>query len=176
MNKKRLVPIKNYLLAVILFLGVIFLFVYAFMWYNIKKEEKLLESYLITTNTTSLILQELDEVDAIFEEAPDNFFLFISYTKDKDVLDLEKEIKPYIDKYNVNDIFYYLDVTDLKENSEFLNNLNKKLNTQIKYLPTLIYFSHNNIVETLESSDKETLKKDNFKTLLEIYFTLDLYE
>lgn len=169
MKKKRLVPFKNYVFATLLFLGVIFLFVYSFMWYNIKNEEKLLESYLIKTNTTSLVLNELNEIDTIFEEVPTNFFLFVSYRKDLDTFNLEKGLKGLIDKYNLNDVFYYLDSTTLKDDINFINNLNKKLNIKIKNIPALIYFNNNEIIEILESKEESTFNKNDFKNLLQLY-------
>lgn len=169
MKKKRLVPFKNYVLAALMFFGVIFLVVYSFMWYNVKNETRLLESYLIKSNTTSLVLNELEDMDIIFEEAPTDFFLFISYRKNQETFNLEKGLKPLIDKYNLNHNFYYFDVTDLKEETNFLKNLNEKLEINIKNIPALIYFKNNEVVEILESKDNSTFNKSDFNNLLKLY-------
>ena len=55
-NKKttksdRYVSPKNYFYAFLILIGGILLALYVFEWYQVKKEEKLMTSYLISSNT-----------------------------------------------------------------------------------------------------------------------------
>ncbi len=167
-QKNQYVPLKNYVLATILFLGVIFLFLYAFSWYNVKNKEKLLESYLVKTNTVSLIFKNLNEVDTIFKEPPAEFFIYIGYTNDKNVYALEKNLKPLIDSYNIHDKFYYLNITNIKTEKNYLEKLNDKLKTNIYTTPAIIYYVNNKVEDKIESNNT-MITANQFENLLDIY-------
>ncbi len=168
-NKSRYIPTKNYIIAGVMLAGVIFLFVYAFMWYDIKNEEELLQSYLIETNTINLNVSTLEELESIMAENPGEFFIFTGYTMDEYERELEKDLKPIIDNYALADMFYYFNITDLRSDDTFLNELSELLNIEIDNFPTIIYFDNGQAVNKVDKGDNNNLEADDFKKLLEMY-------
>ncbi len=168
-NKSKYVPTKNYIIAGIMLAGVIFLFVYAFMWYDVKNEEKLIQSYLMETNTVSLNISTLEELESVMSENPGEFFIFTGYTLDEEERDLEEDLKPLIDDYNLIDMFYYFDVTELKKDENFIKDLSTLLDIDIDSLPTIVYFSEGSAVNKVDKGDNNHLEADDFEKLLEIY-------
>ncbi len=164
--KKKNIPFKNYIISALLFLGVIFLFIYAFSWYQIKEQEKLLESYLIKTNTINYIFTDLKELNTALVEAPDNYFLFTGYTNDALMQKTEKKMKTIIDSHNLNDQIYYLDITNNLDDEEFLKSFNKSFDIDIISFPVILYFKDDLVVEVIESNDNDELNLTYFKDLL----------
>ena len=167
-NKKREIPQKNYLICGLLFLGLILGTLYAFKWNEVKKQEKLVESYLIKTNTVSLTINTLEELESTLVEVPYDFFIFTGYTGDLDEYNLEVDLKPIIDDYKLADKFYYLNITDTKEEEDFLEDLSDLLDAKISSIPTIIYVSNDKVSNKI-TKDDEYLKASDFEKLLEIY-------
>ncbi len=168
-KKTRLVPLKNYFLAAAMLIGVIFLFIYAFSWKTVKEEEKLLESYLINSNTISLEIETLEELETFLIEQPDEFFIFTGYTGSEEEYLLEKDLKPIIDDYNLSSIFYYLDITDLMDDDDLINKLSDILGKEIKHIPTIIYVKQGVVAIQIDKDNNEYLEADDFIKLLEVY-------
>lgn len=146
-DESRFIPLKNYYIAAFVFIAIILVTLYIFKWYEVKESEKYRESYLVSTETVNLEINEENELKQVFLEAPEEYFVYIGYRNDKDVYNLEKELKPIIEDYDLKDIFYYVDATDLKENEDYLDMLNETLNldnNKIDKIPKLIYFKENN--------------------------------
>lgn len=172
-KSKNYINPKNYLYAVLILVGGILLALYIFEWYNVKKEEKLMTSYLISSNTIESSITDLDSLSQIIQEAPSSYFIYLSYTGEENIYNLEKNLKRVIDKYKINDIFYYVDLTQIKEkNLDYLEIINKELNIKnIEKIPSIIYVkdgvvknsdiltSDNNSM--LKASDLEGLLKNN---------------
>ena len=155
--ENRFIPIKNYYIAAFVFIAIILVTLYIFKWYEVKQSEKYRESYLVTTETITLEINEENELKQVFLEAPEEYFVYIGYRNDKNVYNLERELKPIIEDYNLKDIFYYVDATELKNDKDYINMLNKtlKLNDEkINKIPTIIYFYENDyeIVDTASFS------------------------
>lgn len=162
---EREIPFKNYIYAVLLLTGVILLVLYLFSWYNIKKEEKLMNSYLINSKTIESKIDDLDSLEQTLTEAPLSYFVFISYTGNEEIYNLERNLKRVIDKYKLNDSFYYVDSTNNKKDSNYINNLNNIFKTnKIEEIPVLIYVEKGSIKEILNN-----IKIDDFKKLLDTY-------
>ena len=163
-NEKKINP-KNYIYSILILIGSILLTLYIFEWYKVKKEERLLNSYLISTKTTNLHITNLDMLKEIRQEAPSSYFIYISYTGDEDIYKFEKKLKRVIDKYKINDIFYYVDITDIK-NENYISNLNQIFDTnRISKIPIIIFVNEgiiddNNIIYD-SINDLETLLNNN---------------
>ena len=165
---KRYTPLKTYIIAIICGIAVIGLSIYAYKWYQVYEEEQTRESYLLKTNTVSMQIVDINNIDTILMEAPSDYFIYIGYTKSKDVLYLEKKLKKVIDKYGINDMIYYVDAT--KNREAYINKLNSLLNINLKDTPAIIYVKDNiakneNILESnkkiITANDFEKLIKDN---------------
>jgi len=164
---------KNYLYAFLILVGGIILTLYIFEWYQVKKEEKLMTSYLISSKTIESSIEDLDSLNQIRQEAPTSYFIYISYTGDENVYDFEKELKRVIDKYKLNDIFYYVDLTSDKQNNEdYLEKIKNKLDLKdLKNIPVIIYVHEGKILDSnvLDGINDTLLKVEDLEKLLDIY-------
>lgn len=173
-KKKNSVPAKNYIIAVFLSVLAILLTLYIFSWCSIYQEKKYNKSYLKETNTISLEVNDLEEIENTFTEAPSEYFVFISYRNKEETYKLEKKLKKIIDSYNINDSFYYIDVTDLKEENDYLEKLNTALGLtekQITKIPTILYFRDGALAENgiITREDDNIMEAGDFEHLLEMY-------
>lgn len=136
--------LKKYFVGLFIILAIIFLALYFRKWDDVREQEKYLQSYLVSTDTISLEMNNIDEIQAVLSETPNYYFVYISYTNDKDVYNLEKKLKPLIDEYYLDNSFYFLNVTDIKENNtnykkEIAESLEIKENV-IDDIPVILYF------------------------------------
>lgn len=173
-KKNNYIPPKNYVIAILISLLTIFLTCYIFSWYNVYQEKKYNESYLISTSTISLEVNDIDEIKNTFTEAPSEYFVYIGYRNDENVYNLEKKLKKVIDSYNLNDNFYYIDVTELKESENYIEKLNNALgleNVKITNVPTIIYFKDGELAKDalITREDQNMMDVGDFEKLLEIY-------
>lgn len=143
--------LKRFLIILSMIIGIIFLGLYFYKWHQVKSEEEYLKSYLVSTNTISLEMNDINEIKAVLSETPSDYFVYISYTKDKNIYSLEKDLKPLIDKYNINNNFYYIDVTNIKEtNHNYKKDIAKALNIkseQIEKVPAILYFKDGILIQ-----------------------------
>ena len=118
-EKKREVPLKNYIIGLLIIIAVFLVTWYAKKTYEISMQNKLSQSVL------SRVVGEIkyDETDNVLLEKSANYFIYISYANDKKTYDLEKQIKSTISKYEIQDNFYYLNVTDEMEKDNFIEKL-----------------------------------------------------
>ena len=116
-KKERYIAPKNYVYAALFIIAVILICWYIFSWWNVKNTEKYLNSYLLSTNTLTLEIKDLNEADTILHDAPSTYFIYIGYTNDKEEYELEEDLKDIIDKYRINSEIYYIDITKDKEDN-----------------------------------------------------------
>lgn len=167
-NKK--VSIKNYILSILILVGGILLVLYIFSWYQVKQEEKYMNSYLISTNTISNQITDLNTLKQVISETPSNYFIFIGYRHDLDEYNIEVELKNIIDNYEIADNFYYIDITDKLDDQNYLNNLNSILGTNINKTPAFIYVREGKILsKNIVTNSDKGFNINNIKKILEIY-------
>ena len=167
------ISFKNYFYAFIVLVGGIFFVLFSFKWFQAKNQERLNTSYLITSNTLVNNIANLEEFKHISQELPSSYFIYLGYTGDENVYNLEKEIKPLIDRYNLNDILYYIDVTDLKnKDKDYINTIKNDLNiNNLEKVPAIIYVVDGEILESnvLDGVKNTNLKAEDLEQLLLIY-------
>lgn len=153
-QSKKFRPFNNwiYLLIVIVITGLIVW--YFLSWDKVKETEKYMDSYLLSTSTITLELKGIKETNQVLQESPQDFFVYIGYTGDKDIYKLEKKLKTVIDDYGLQDIFYYDNITDIKDNENFLSDLNDAFNTtQITNVPCILYYEQGTLEKVIVKSD-----------------------
>ena len=169
---KKINP-KNYIYAVLILVGGILLVLYFFKWYDVKQEEKYMTSYLISSKTIESSITELSSLSQIRQEAPSNYFIYFGYTKDEDVYKLEKDLKKVIDKYNINDIFYYFDLTNMMEKDDnYLDKVKENLGiSDLDRVPAVIYVKNGQIEKAniLDGVKDTKFKAYDLESLLDIY-------
>lgn len=143
-NKNVSISIKNWIIVLGVILGIVFIVLYINKWQEVKTEEKYLTSYLVSTNTISLVMNDIKEISAVLSETPSQYFVYIGYTKDKSVYDFEKKLKPIIDDYDLQNSFYYFDFTELKDcDCNQYEDMAKALGVEkkeIENIPVILYF------------------------------------
>lgn len=163
-DNKRVVPPKNYIIAVLILIAIIVVFLYAKRTYELSVQNKISQSVL-----TRLVGEiNYQETDSVFLEKTADYFIYISYANDKKTYNLEKEIKKVISKYEIQDNFYYLNVTDEMEKENFIDKLNSKLNANIgstNSLPVVLYYQDNELKSYL-SSYNDLFNIKDFENLL----------
>ena len=147
--------VKHYLYTLLIIIGVILAIWYVYSWYKVKNEEKLLTSYLISTNTLTYEIDDLSEIVEALRESPSDYFIYVSYTKDYNVYKLEKKLKKIIDDYDLADAFYYINVTKELENKKgVITTLNSTFNTdKVINIPCILYFKNNELNTVIINKD-----------------------
>ena len=171
-NEKRKISLRNYIISIIIFIGVILLTFYIFRWYQVFNNEKITHSYLISSHVISNEINSIDELEDIFSEAPDEYFLYISYTNDKNIYDMEVDLKKVIKKYDLQDKFYYLNIDDIKNNESMLSDLNSALGLnkeKIKNVPSILYFKDHKLVDggIIQKDNNSILQASDLEQFLE---------
>ena len=155
----RYIPFRNYLVIAIIAVAIILITLYIFKWYQIKKDEKVSQSYLIEQN---LITNQTNNIDELKEVLNDNsrLLLYISYTNSYKIYNLEKDYDKIFKEYNLNEIFYLFDITDIKNNSrDYKNLINNYLDINVDSYPVIIYYENGEINSYKKISSSKDLEK-----------------
>ena len=155
---KHIFSQKNILIIVCIVLALILVIFYGYRVNKLKETDTLSKSYLLDSGTVSLEIKNLDEVNQILAESPTEYFVLISYTGNKDTYKLENGLKRILDKYKLNDSFYYLNVKSIMDEDNYLNRLNNAFNTdKIKKVPTILYYKNGKIVDVVTRNDNNII-------------------
>ena len=125
-----------------------------------------MNSYLITSNTLSVEIKDLSETVQVLKESPSEYFVYISYTNDEKVFNFEKKLKKLIDNYNLKDEFYFVNVTNIKDDENFYSEINDTFNTKlISNIPSILHFKNNELKKVIYNKDLNKTYTD-FENLL----------
>jgi len=171
-KNERLIPIKNYFIAGGVIIAVILLTWYGLAWYKVYKENKVQESYLMKESVISKEITDLEEIADVFSEVSDEYFVYVSYTGDEDVYNMEKSLAKVIKKYDISEDFYYLNVTSIKDEENYIDKVNSALklkDVKIVQVPTIIYFKDGEVLKDgiITRKDNNMMTADDFKILLD---------
>ena len=125
----------------------------------------------MTNNTISLEITDINAIDSVLSETPNYYFVYISYTQDKNIYNLEKNLKPIIDDYDLQNNFYFINVTNIKEkNKKYKEDIAKELKIEsniIKNVPVILYFKNGVLINTVNNSKdfENLLKEQNIKSM-----------
>ena len=170
-KNERFVPTKNYLIALLVVVIAIALTLYGFQWYKVIEENRISTSYLVKEKVISQEINELKMIEEVFSEVPDSYFLYISYTGDKQIYKMEKELAALIKDYNLYDSFYYLDVTNIKDKDNYIEDINKALNLEdikVTKVPTVIYFKDGKAVDITAPEGNNIMSVGDLQKLLDV--------
>lgn len=152
MDKNKKIPIKNYIMLGLITIIVLILTLYINAWIKTYKENKISVSPFSETteevniNEIGLTLSEMNEV-----------ILYVGYTNDKNIYEMEEKLLKYIKKHNLIDKFIYVNATEYKNNEEYLNILKNTFESkkeEIKDIPILIYVKNGTAEEVINSTNK----------------------
>ena len=157
---------KNYYIGIVIALLIIFAILYYFKVYETAKQKRYEESYLVSNGAVNLTINSLEEIDQVFSETSEEYFVFISYTKDEHEYKLENKLKPIIDNYDLKDIFYFFNTNDLKEDNDLYDKINKAFELskdKINSIPIIVYFKDKSY-EIIDPNKLENfLEKNKFE-------------
>lgn len=154
--KQNKIPLKNYLILSLIFLGTIFLVFYLKSWYNTVKEHYQNNSIL------SEYLSELksDEISSYIMDNPE-IVIYYASAKDTSIKSFEKQFKKLMEEHEIKHNIIYVDSSN-EENINFsskLNNLSDKKMDDIT-IPNLIYIKEGKVNKILYSNENQINKRD----------------
>ena len=159
---------RNYYIGVVIALLIIFAVLYYLKVYETARQKKYSESYLVSSGAVDLNVDSLEGIDQVLSEAPESYFVFISYTKDEAEYKLETKLKTIIDGYGLKDSFYIVNTTAYTENDD--DDLYDKLNDSFKLnkdkinsIPIIIYFKDKDYKIIDPNKLESFLIKNNFE-------------
>ena len=164
---KRNIPTKNY----VILLGLIILIICAcFASYNLYgyyRDSKVKVSPLAENN---VVLYE-DLKNTTIEINADTF-LVISYLQDEQVHENENDIKKLLRKKNLIDNVMYLDITDLKNDDNFMEDLNKTLGLEkslkITSFPAVVFYK-DGVASYTADSKEHLIGQGDFEHIIDMY-------
>ena len=154
--KKRVVPLKNYIILLLLTVGTVFIVFYLSSWYNTSKE------YYKNNSILSKYLPELnvEEIDSFLIDNPE-IVIYYASAKDENIKQFEKKFKKLIEKNEIKDELVYIDASK-EENYNFISNLNnlsdKKINQLV--MPNLVCIKEGKLSRILYSKSGEINERD----------------
>lgn len=105
--QKKNIPLKNYIVAIVIVLLVVLGSLYACSWYKTIKEYNLNKS--IISDTVNKI--ELETLESYITDNS-NFIMYLSDSSDEEIKNFEKKFKRYIKNNSLNNEIIYLDIKD----------------------------------------------------------------
>lgn len=170
-TNERYVPMKNYIIAGVVVVGIILLTWYGFSWYKIIKEGKVATSYLVSERVISNELNGLDEVADVFSEVPNSYYVYISYTGSEEIYKMEEELSSLIKDYNLADVFYYFNINSFKDDEDYIEKINEAFglkDNKISNVPTIIYFKEGKAVNIIKNESKNIMNVGDFQKMLDV--------
>lgn len=171
--KKYEEDFKKYALVVTVFISIFLFGYFIYYTYNGYMDSKISKSYLVSKKLVKKqynIEEDLSELRNLTGER----FIYISYTGNKDIYNLEKELKTLIKDYNLTDKFYYVNIDSIKNDDNVISAINNFLNVEeglITKVPTIIYVNKDNEIlrnNVITRLDDNLMEKGDFQKLLDI--------
>ena len=162
----RVVPKKNYYILAIMLIGVVILTFSVVSIVNAVRNNNLNSGYI--NRYVSEI--KYDELDNYLVEPASDTFIYITYTGEKSIYKLEKDLKKLINNYELASDFIYVDVTEEMIEDNFVDSLNKKLNitNNVKRLPVILYYKDGILTDKVEG-ENVIFNVADFQKLLDNY-------
>jgi hypothetical protein len=172
-KNESFIPARNYVIAILIIAFIIAATWYGFAWYKVIKENKVSQSYLTKNDIITNTFNSLDEIDSVLSEAGNSYFIYVSYTGDEDIYNMEKDLKKVITKYNLSSSFYFLNVTDMKDKDNYIDTINEKLGLtdskkKVVNVPTILYYENGELKDLIVRSDKNIMNSGDFQKLLDV--------
>ena len=170
-KNERFVPVKNYVIVVLMAVGVIALVLYAFCWRKVLQESKYATSYLIQSNIISNEIKDLEDLKDVFSEAPETYYIYISYTGSEDIYKMEKELAALIKEYNIGEQMYLLNITSIKNEDNYIDKINEALQLTTKKVtkvPTIVYYRDGKVIDIIKQEGNNIMNIGDFEKLLNV--------
>ena len=165
MNNKN-IPKKNYLIMIVMIIVVVFFTFLIFSIIGSIKNKKINSGY-INKYVSEL---QYSELDTYLVEPANNTFIYLTYTGNEDIYNLETKLKKLINSYELESNFIYVDLTDEINNNDYINEINNKVKSdkKIKALPVILYYKDGVLIDIVEGNDG-IFNVGDFQQLLDKY-------
>jgi len=155
----RKISSKNYYIVLFVSLFVIVLTLYVRTLYLNYQSNKSENSVFFDKNINQINIEDLDY--ALGER--NDVILFVSYNGDKTISSMERRLNREVIKKELNDKFFYLNVSNYMDDDYYLSILKEKFpDNEIDFekAPMLIYIKNGRSLEVIDSSKKLVSYKD----------------
>lgn len=164
---------KKYLIIGLVMFVVILLGIYTYKWVNVAHKDKISKSYLIDKEHLVYELKTYEEISLLRTEAPSEYLVFVSFSNSDDTYELEKDMAKIIDKRNLSDHMYYVNMTKHYKKEDFVEKINKAFMFDkeiIKKAPVVLYFVDGELAidGIAEREDGLMMQVGDFEQLLDI--------
>ena len=162
----REVPKKNYYFVLFVSVLVVIITLYIRSFYLNYQSNKTGEGIFYDKSINQINIDDLGYAVDETNEA----ILFVSYN-DPEIEKMERRLYREIERKNLNDKFWYLDVSNYMENDEYIKVLRNKFNNveiDINKAPMFIYIKNGVAIEVVDS-EKELVDYKVLNTLLSKY-------
>lgn len=162
----RKIPVKNYIIVVIIFAVTIFLAFFLRNWYK---------SYQDYEKTIPILKDVISEVryNEVHNYIGDNqsVIIYMGVADDDDCRDLEKDLKELIEEKHLKDKIVYFNITDVDDKELLLTEFNDKYATKDKVYtyPAIMLFEDGKIIDFRSKNAKENLSISGVEQLLDEY-------
>ena len=163
---KRVVPKKNYYILICMLISVIIL------TFSVANISNAIKNKNVSSGYINRYVSEIsyEELDTYLLEPASNTFIYITYTGDENIYKLEKSMKKIINNYELTDNFIYVDVSKKMTDEDFINDLNQKINSNIKIekLPVILYYKDGILIDKI-INENVIFSVADFQKLLDNY-------
>lgn len=151
MSKTKNIPKKNYIILGIMTIVIVLLTFYINAWMKTYKENKLSVSPFdgvieeVNINEINVTLSEMNEV-----------VLYVGFTNDKKLYDMEKRLVKYIKNHDLVDKFIYVNINDYKDNGQYIDILKQtfvEIEKDIVEAPMLVYVKNGKAEKVINSKN-----------------------
>ena len=167
MGKGHKVPIKNYIILVMLFIGVLLLLWYFSKWYHAYDE------YQKQTPVIRGTLSEITnlELDHYILENPTSA-IYMCTSSDMKCRNFEKNLKTMLNKNEkLKNNIIYLNLSDINQD-EFVENFNNTYSYKVKLnknYPAIVLFEDSKIVGLLQEEKDKNLDLNEVRSYLKLH-------
>ena len=166
-DELKKVSSKNYYIVLFVSLFVIVLTLYIRTLYLNYQTNKADNSVFVDKSINQI---NVEDIDYALDERND-VILFVSYNGDKYISSMERRLNREVKKKELNDMFFYLNISDYLDGNDYINLLRDKFpdnKDDFKKAPLLIYIRNGRSLEVIDSSNRLVSYKD-LNTLLSKY-------
>jgi len=169
MTKKgelRKIPVKNYIILIIILLITFGIIMYLCNWYKVYDEYKRQTPVIRGTLSELTSLEELEHY--IMENQ--TTVVYMCTSSDNDCRMFEKDFKKLIEKDNLQDSIVYLNLSNIDKN-EFIDKFNLRYQYKVELIdnyPALVIFEDSKIINLIQGTKNEKLTLERTKQFIEI--------
>ncbi len=166
------ISFTNCIIAAIIVVWILILLAVGFQLYG-KYQEKLYDEGYFNHEKIDIKTLSLEDLHSeINGTSTDTMFILFNQIGEEENYILEKDLYQIMQDYNIQDNFYYVDVTNEygKYNCSMDCVLNQLLETSmISNVPAIVYVEDHRIIDVAQREDQKVLEAADFVKLLDIY-------